>query len=321
MKIGAGTMLSCSVRQFTDPEQYEATFVATKAEIVPIKSGPFEARVSRVKLHSIWLGLAEENLPRIKHARQSQDRAFFTFLTRNGPEVITSGAAMPRSGLIRHSLGHSYYERSVGPIAWGFISLAVEDLAGAGIAAGRELEPPRESLRVEASAEAVASLRRVHAGIAQLAETAPDLVTKPEVARSLEQSLTLALAGCCAGLLPDEDSWSLRCHETVMRRFRRVLGESAERPLYLPEVCAKIRVSERTLRICCQEQLGMSPRHYLTHRRLHLAQRALVAADPSKLTVTEIATRFGFWHFGRFSAYYRSVVGESPSTTLNRLPA
>ena len=60
--------------------------------------------------------------------------------------------------------------------------------------------------------------------------------------------------------------------------------------------------------------LGMSPKQYLTRRRIHLVRRALAAAA----TVTEIATSFGFWHLGRFSAGYQTIFGELPSTTLAR---
>jgi len=36
------------------------------------------------------------------------------------------------------------------------------------------------------------------------------------------------------------------------------------------------------------------------------------------VTVTEIATSFGFVELGRFSVEYRKVFGESPSETLGR---
>jgi AraC-like DNA-binding protein len=106
-------------------------------------------------------------------------------------------------------------------------------------------------------------------------------------------------------------------HAVVMRRFRRVLEENPEKPIFIPEICKAIRVSERTLRICCQEHLGMSPKRYLVLRRMHLARRALRAAAPDA-TVTEIATRYGFWQLGRFAVEYRSLFGEAPSATLRR---
>jgi transcriptional regulator GlxA family with amidase domain len=77
-------------------------------------------------------------------------------------------------------------------------------------------------------------------------------------------------------------------------------------------------VSERTLQICCQEQLGISPKRYLLLHRMELARRSLRDATPDLTTVTEICTRYGFWQFGRFAGEYASLFGESPSTTLRR---
>ena len=62
----------------------------------------------------------------------------------------------------------------------------------------------------------------------------------------------------------------------------------------------------------------MGPIHYLWLRRMHLAHRALLCADPASATVTSIATEYGFWELGRFSVEYRTLFGEAPSTSLQR---
>ena len=63
----------------------------------------------------------------------------------------------------------------------------------------------------------------------------------------------------------------------------------------------------------------MGPKQYLLLRRMTLAHRALQSANPAETTVTEVATRFGFWHFGRFAGEYRALFGEAPSVTLGAL--
>jgi transcriptional regulator GlxA family with amidase domain len=67
---------------------------------------------------------------------------------------------------------------------------------------------------------------------------------------------------------------------------------------------------------CCQECLRMAPKQYLLLRRMNLAQRELRKAVPRPNGVTEIATKYGFWEFGRFAGLYKSMFGEKPSDTL-----
>jgi AraC family ethanolamine operon transcriptional activator len=103
-----------------------------------------------------------------------------------------------------------------------------------------------------------------------------------------------------------------------MRRFHQAVGEKLDQALYIPELCTEIAVSERTLRICCQEQLGIGPKRYLLLRRMNLARRALRESAPNATTVTEVAMRYGFWQFGWFAGQYKALFGESPSITLRR---
>ena len=76
-------------------------------------------------------------------------------------------------------------------------------------------------------------------------------------------------------------------------------------------------VSERTLRDAFQCYFGVAPVKFLHRRTLHQVRAALKTADPSRATVTNIATQFGVWHFGRFARDYRFLFGELPSETLH----
>jgi transcriptional regulator GlxA family with amidase domain len=88
----------------------------------------------------------------------------------------------------------------------------------------------------------------------------------------------------------------------------------------MPELCELIGVSDRTLRVCCAEFIGMTPTQYVLARRLKEVRRVLRDADPDMANVGEVAHRFGFAELGRFAGKYRAAFGETPSTTLQRIP-
>jgi transcriptional regulator GlxA family with amidase domain len=150
-----------------------------------------------------------------------------------------------------------------------------------------------------------------------MAKTMPDLFAEAEVVRAIEQQLIYTLVKCLTeGTVSTVTTGTLR-HDLIVARFEEFLEANANTPLYLAEVCAAIGAAERTLRIACEEHLGMGPIRYLTLRRMHLVRRALLRAD-SSTTVTRIATDHGFWELGRFAVAYRELFGEAPSVTLKR---
>jgi transcriptional regulator GlxA family with amidase domain len=112
------------------------------------------------------------------------------------------------------------------------------------------------------------------------------------------------------------DTIARQHHHLIINRFFETLEAHPGNLLSMPALSRKIGVSSRTFRMACQEQLGVSPTHYLLLRRMQLARRALRQADPALTRVTDIATEFGFWELGRFAVKYHQLFGETPSATL-----
>ena len=201
------------------------------------------------------------------------------------------------------------------------MSLAPEDLTAAGEAIiGRELAPATFARGLAPPASVLSRLRKLHEAAAHLAKTAPDILAKPEVARAMDQALVEAMVFCLADTRSAVVPNAQRNRARIMARLEAALTANPEEPLYMAELSAQIGVSYWTLRDCCLEYLGMSPKRYLWLRRMNLARRALRSANAEKTTVTEIASDYGFWELGRFSVAYRSLFGESPSMALRRPP-
>jgi AraC-like DNA-binding protein len=201
------------------------------------------------------------------------------------------------------------------------MSLPTEDIAFIGAAvAGCDLMPARDALSYTPGPLAFAKLQGLHAAAGQLAQDAPAVIAHPEAARGLEQALIEALASCLGTEELDEDRSALRQHAAIIRRFRQLVEEHPDQALFIPELCKAIGASERTLRVCCQEHLGMSPKRYLLLRRMHLVRQGLRESGRSDTTVTDIATQYAFWNLGRFAGEYKALFDELPSATLARPP-
>ncbi len=77
-------------------------------------------------------------------------------------------------------------------------------------------------------------------------------------------------------------------------------------------------VSVRTLEKQFQRRLGVPPYRYLRHVRLERTRAELTATTDREISVSEVAARWGFNHFGRFAQDYYSLYNEKPSETLRR---
>ncbi|MET9962191.1 helix-turn-helix domain-containing protein [Streptomyces sp. NPDC006326] len=100
------------------------------------------------------------------------------------------------------------------------------------------------------------------------------------------------------------------------RRAIAFIESAPDAGIGLGEMAEAAGVTPRALQYAFRRHLGTTPTAYLRRVRLALAHADLVAADPSRDTVTAIANRWGFHHQGRFSAAYRAAYGAPPRHTL-----
>jgi AraC-like DNA-binding protein len=317
LSTGGFTMPSCAVRTFSDPDAYAAAIRQSTVQLTVTGRGHFAAQIVRIDLHHLWMQRLADSLPRITHTDSSGGRAVISFRMQPGPSLTWGGVDLRPGQIIRHKVGGSSHQHASGGTGIGAMSLPLEDMAAVGaVIAGCELTAPSDALIVTPPPAAMAKLLRLHAAAGQLAEAAPEVIGHPEAARGLEQSLIEALVGCIAVAEAQEDRAAQRRHALITHRFHKMVEENPDSALYVPEICAAIDVSPRTLLACCQEHLGMGPKRYLMLRRMSLVRRALRQATPGTTTVTNIASQYGFWEFGRFAGVYKSTFGETPSETL-----
>jgi transcriptional regulator GlxA family with amidase domain len=103
----------------------------------------------------------------------------------------------------------------------------------------------------------------------------------------------------------------------LVQKAEKLALAYVDKPPQISALSRALGVSERTLRKLFNEIHGQSPSRHLRMLRLSQVRGALLSARGQLVTVTEIATDYGFGELGRFSVEYRKVFGESPSETLH----
>ncbi len=311
-----------SIHAFDDPYSYQSAIRGAVAELVVTSNGAFRAELTKIDLHGLWLQRGRETLPRVARATTSADRVAIAFLAEpTQAPVLHEGRDLLPGELIVHRPSATHYSRTLGPCHWGSMSLTLDALDDAGRTLGdRALSVPTNAYKLRPSAVLMSGLLRRHRAAEQLVRNMPAAPAGAEVVRALEHGLRHAMVLCLTGGVPDRQPAADRCRAAVMSRFEELLEANHDRALYLAEICHAIGASERTLRTCCHERLGMSPFRYLWLRRMHLARRKLLENDQAGSSVTDVATEYGFWELGRFAVEYKALFGKSPSVSLRRPP-
>lgn len=102
----------------------------------------------------------------------------------------------------------------------------------------------------------------------------------------------------------------------MVARAQDYMRERVDQPLTVEDLCRELGVSRRTLQYSFQDVLQLNPVSYLRAVRLNGVKRALRSGDLRRVSVQDVAARWGFWHLSHFAADYKRMFGELPSETL-----
>ena len=312
---GSGT------RTFLEADHYEASLRQARIEILIALSPKFKARLTWAELHDLQVLRCEEDFSRVAYVGLAPQLSFVTFPGHSRPPPVCGGTEMRPDEIAVHGRGERMHQSTPRSFVWNVIALNRLHLEQYGRAlSGKAFSLPQEGEILHPSTRDMARLRRLHAQVCHLAETKPRLLAHTEVARAIEQGLIQTLVACLTAASRRAEGPAKRRRTNIMNRFEEVLAEHFSEPLHTSELCELIGVTQRTLRSCCSQFLGMSPIRYVLLRRLSRARVALRDAAPDGANLSELVRGFGFTQPGRFEAAYRAAFSETPLTTLQRTP-
>ncbi len=210
---------------------------------------------------------------------------------------------------------------SPGGWQWAVLLIPREVLQRAALQrAGRELRLPRQGWYSQPAAPVEAqALRDGVATVLDDAAARQGLVSLDQVQAQAQLLLGVFIDAVAASDRGPEcravGNWVERQRDAIVRRAERYLKTQLDRPFDSRGLSLALGVGERQLERLFRDVYGHGPCHWHQMARLNLARSALLHAG-GEGSVTEIATRCGFAHLGRFSVTYRTVFGECPRDTL-----
>jgi len=106
--------------------------------------------------------------------------------------------------------------------------------------------------------------------------------------------------------------------EYALQRTEDYICANLDRAITRYELADTAGVSIRSLNRAFEKRYGSGPMTFVRQRRLDACYTRLLGSEPDATTVSDVATSYGFNHFGKFAVAYKKAFGESPSTSLRK---
>ncbi len=282
---------------FDDPDEFAAAQRRADVRIDDTGSGPFGARLGIFDTGICGVQFTWNREDMVARASAHEDR-FYLLIGPAEPRPWTClGAPMGPWSVGLYPGGSSNVIRI--PSDLELVMLSIEPDAIRRAADDLALDDLKLTTSAPAILQAaplpVASIRRFLRHFPRMLHNTPADVSQLKfwMDRTLPRLTARLLAAEHSSATDDRISSRLR----ILNRVEGFLEANTDAPIYIADLCVAAGVSERTL-------------VNVFHRR------ALRTSDPGTTSVSEMASLFGFWHFGRFAADFKTLFGQTPSNLL-----
>ena len=143
----------------------------------------------------------------------------------------------------------------------------------------------------------------------------PDLFDDTHELDVMEKKIVKAIKYAFAGQTGEKPH--LTEGEKTALEVRTFLLTSLKETISIQSIVEQFMISDKTLQNSFKSLFGITPKHFMKLLKLNKAHENLQYSDPLTTNVSDIAMKWGFCNFGRFSKDYKALFEVLPSETLN----
>jgi len=299
---------------FDSPYQLAMALRDADIEYLSLQPGDFRARLSAIRLGPISVQIAQDG-PHISRGAIASRQTMLLPLGGIVDGVRINGIPTQADDAVLLGEQAELHVIVPGRQRWAALAIGADALPALGLeqmhVAGGDFAI-RQQLQAQAR-----GMQSLLLELEQMAIRDPDRFAAGSVTAAICESLIGRVsAGMHADAAPERPGRALHRRIALVAMAEEFAASEKGRPIYTHDLCAALGVAPRTLHAAFSAVFGMSPHRYLRVRRLNQAREALLQGAEGPGLVKSVALEHGFWHMGRFAQEYRSLFGESPSSTM-----
>ncbi len=290
-----------------------------RLECLQISAGCFESRLTQLRLDHLQIIREKTNQALMKRGASWPGSVVLSLpLAASGHGWSGGRQITYPSGLL--SDGHDLPE-ILTPIELDLVCLAVEQrwFAIQAIEFGypdiAEHVWRQENLVIQD--DQLRGLQQLFQSIFTEIQIRPSLLLHPASRQSIEETILEHLLEALSSAIAI-DVWEDTPRKKTADTARILALRDASEPLDIARICRVIGVSRRHLQNCFLHSYGQTATRILRAIRLNRVRQELRdhAVSGKRVSIGDVAARWGFWHWSRFTGDYRAHFGELPSATL-----